>query len=65
MYTSKTEIFNYLYIYFFICIYSKEQKCSCKDFAICNYSLATIGDDYKVNIISLNTKQVHQIIGKL
>ncbi|XP_050546835.1 nucleoporin Nup43 isoform X2 [Daktulosphaira vitifoliae] len=38
------------------------QKCSCKDIAICNYSMATIGEDYKINIISLNTKQVHQAL---
>jgi len=40
----------------------KGYRCSCKDLAVCNYSLATIGDDYKINVISLNTKQVHQVI---
>ncbi|XP_060859347.1 nucleoporin Nup43-like [Metopolophium dirhodum] len=39
----------------------KEQK-SCKDFAVCNFSLATIGDDYKLNIISLNSKQIHLVL---
>ncbi|XP_050420904.1 nucleoporin Nup43 [Adelges cooleyi] len=42
--------------------FEKGQKCCCKDIAVCNYSLATIGEDYKINIISLNTKQVHQAI---
>jgi len=48
-----------------IIIYSKGQRCSCKDLAVCNYTLATIGDDCKLNVISLNTKQIHQVLGKL
>ncbi|KAL5243582.1 hypothetical protein ACI65C_010992 [Semiaphis heraclei] len=42
--------------------FGKGQRCSCKDLAVCNYSLATIGDDYKLNVISLNTKQIHQVL---
>ncbi|CAI6349248.1 unnamed protein product [Macrosiphum euphorbiae] len=40
----------------------KGRRCSCKDLAVCNFSLATIGDDYKLNVISLNTKQIHQVL---
>lgn len=41
--------------------FGKGQRCSCKDLAVCNYSLATIGDDYKLNIICLNTKKIDKV----
>ncbi|VVC45769.1 WD40/YVTN repeat-like-containing domain,WD40 repeat,WD40-repeat-containing domain [Cinara cedri] len=45
--------------------YGKKNKCACTDLAVCNYLLATIGADHKLNIISLNTKQVHQVVEEI
>ncbi|XP_025423607.1 nucleoporin Nup43 isoform X2 [Sipha flava] len=42
--------------------FGKGERSSCKDLAVCNYSFATIGDDYKLNVLSLNTKQLHQVL---